>query len=69
MGTFQGMQVHKKSQRDAVYILGGATLALLGAGLLLSNRAVRERLGRLDFRGMLAVAMPDVERYLRIRSM
>jgi hypothetical protein len=34
------------SDRDTLYVLGGA-LVLLGAGLLLSNRTVRRTLGQL----------------------
>jgi hypothetical protein len=57
------------SDRDTLYILGGAALVLLGAGLLLSNRTVRRTLAQFGLGDVIGAAMPDVERYLRLRSM
>ena len=57
------------NDRDTLYILGGAALVLLGAGLLLSNRTVRRALGEFGVGNMVGAAMPDVERYLKLRSM
>jgi len=56
--------------RDALYMLGGMALMLVGAGLVLQNPSVRRLLGQVSGAGnLLEAAMPDVERYLKIRSM
>jgi hypothetical protein len=57
------------ADKDPLYILGGAALVLLGAGLLLSNRTVRRTLGQFGMGDVIGAAMPDVERYLKLRSM
>jgi hypothetical protein len=57
------------SDKDTFYILGGAALVLLGAGLLLSNQTVRKLLGQVGVGDLLGAAVPDVERYLKLRSM
>jgi hypothetical protein len=57
------------SDKDILYILGGAALVMVGAGLLLSNQTVRKALGQVGVGDLLGTAMPDVERYLRLRSM
>jgi len=57
------------SEKDTLYILGGAALVLLGAGLLLSNRTVRRTLSQVGVPDFLGTAVPDVERYLKLRSM
>lgn len=59
----------ESTDKDTLYILGGAALVLLGAGLLLSNRVVRRTLGQFGVGDVLGAAMPDVERYLKLRSM
>jgi hypothetical protein len=58
-----------QSDKDTFYILGGAALVLLGAGLLLSNQTVRKLLGQVGVGDLLGAAVPDVERYLKLRSM
>jgi hypothetical protein len=68
MDRLQEMQ-DNGSDKDTLYILGGAALVLLGAGLLLSNRTVRKALGQFDVGDLLGAAVPDMERYLKLRSM
>jgi hypothetical protein len=69
MERVQTMHEDNGSEKDTLYILGGAALVLLGAGLLLSNRTVRRALGQMGIGDVLGAAMPDVERYLKLRSM
>ena len=42
---------------------------LLGAGLIISNPQVRRYLGDVDINGLAQGAMPDFERYMKLRSM
>jgi hypothetical protein len=69
MDRLQETDDNNGSDKDMLYILGGAALVLLGAGLLLSNRTVRRALGQVGVGDLLGAAVPDVERYLRLRSM
>jgi hypothetical protein len=56
--------------RTTLYMFGGAALVLFGAGLILSNATIRRYLGQVGATGDLAqLAVPDIERYLKLRSM
>ena len=53
---------------DALYILVGA-LVLFGAGMILSNPVMRRYLGQLGVGNLVADALPDMDRYLKLRNM
>ena len=55
--------------RDTMFMMGGVALMIFGAGLILSNPVVRRYLGQANPAGLLSTLMPDVERYLKLRSM
>jgi hypothetical protein len=55
--------------RDTLFLLGGLSLILFGAGLVLTNPVVRKMMGQTNVGGLLHSALPDLERYLKIRSM
>lgn len=55
--------------RDTLFLLGGLSLILFGAGLVVTNPTVRKLLGHNPVSGLLEGAIPDLERYLKIRSM
>jgi len=57
------------SGRDTLYMLAGLSLVIFGAGLILSNSVVRRYLGQLGVGNLAQVALPDVERYLKLRAM
>jgi len=50
-------------------MLGGAALILFGTGLILSNPTVRRYLGQIGVGSILTAALPDVDRYLKLRNM
>jgi hypothetical protein len=50
-------------------MLGGLSLMIFGAGLLLTNPIVRRYMGRMNLGGFAQAAIPDVERYLKLRAM
>ncbi len=52
-----------------MFMFGGAALMLLGAGLILSNPQVRRYLGNVNLGDLVEGALPDFERYLKLRSM
>jgi hypothetical protein len=66
-------------ERQALYFAGGAALVILGAGLLLTHPGLRKlaitTLSKAvpglegPFQHGLSGLLPDVERYMKIRSM
>jgi hypothetical protein len=57
------------SDKETLYMLSGAALMLFGAGLILSNPTVRRYLGQAGVGNLLTAALPDVDRYLKLRNM
>ena len=55
--------------RDLLFMFGGAALVLLGAGLIMSNPQVRRYLGDLNINDLAEGALPDFERYMKLRAM
>jgi hypothetical protein len=57
------------ADKDTLYMLGGVALVVFGAGLILSNSNVRRYLGQLGISNVASAALPDIEKYFRLRSM
>ncbi|MFZ3215996.1 MAG: hypothetical protein WA192_08055 [Candidatus Acidiferrales bacterium] len=57
------------ADKDTLYLLGGAALVVFGAGLILSNPVVRRYMGQLGVGNLAKDLMPDIDRYLKLRSM
>jgi hypothetical protein len=57
--------------RDTLFMLSGVALVIFGTGLILSNPIVRRLLGQPGLSGLnlLQAAVPDVERYMKLRNM
>jgi hypothetical protein len=55
--------------KDMLLAIGGVALIVFGAGLVMSHPAIRRYFGTSGLGGMLAGAVPDIERYMRLRSM
>jgi hypothetical protein len=55
--------------RDTLFLLGGLALVLFGAGLVITNPAVKKLLGGANLGGLIQHAIPDFERYMKLRSM
>lgn len=60
---------HNGSDKDTLYMLSGAALILFGAGLILSNPQVRKYLGQIGVGNLVTAALPDFDRYLKLRNM
>jgi len=58
-----------RETRDTLFLLGGLSLILFGAGLVLTNPAVRKLLGSANVGSLVQGAIPDLERYMKLRSM
>ena len=57
------------TDKDTLFMLGGAALILFGTGLILSNPLVRRYLGQLGVGNLVQAALPDIDRYLKLRAM
>ena len=57
------------NDKETLYMLGGVALVVFGAGLILSNPFIRRYLSQLGVGGLAQAAIPDVERYLKLRAM
>jgi hypothetical protein len=59
----------RDASSDTILLVGGIALMVVGAGLVLSNRSVRKYIGQVGVTDLVLTAFPDLERYLRMRSM
>jgi hypothetical protein len=57
------------SDRDTLFMLSGVALVVFGAGLILSNPIARRYLGQLGLGNLAQGVLPDLDRYLKLRSM
>ena len=57
------------SDKDTLFMLSGVALVVFGAGLILSNPIARRYLGQLGLGNLAQGALPDLDRYLKLRSM
>ena len=56
------------TDRDTLFMLSGVALIVFGAGLILSNPLVRRYLGQGGVGSLAQAALPDIDRYLKLRS-
>jgi hypothetical protein len=57
------------TDKETLYMLGGVALMIFGAGLILSNPSIRKQLANLGVGNLASAALPDIEKYFRLRSM
>lgn len=57
------------NDKDKLYMLGGVALIVFGAGLILSNPLVRRYMSQIGVGNLAHAAIPDIERYLKLRAM
>jgi hypothetical protein len=57
------------SDRDTLFMLSGVALVVFGAGLILSNPIARRYLGQFGVGDLAQAALPDLDRYLKLRAM
>jgi hypothetical protein len=58
-----------QESRDTLFLVGGAALMIFGAGLILSTPAVRRALAGGGVSNLIQAAIPDFQRYLKLRAM
>jgi hypothetical protein len=57
------------TDKETLYMLSGVALMIFGAGLILSNPTIRRYLGQTGVGNFVTAALPDLEKYFRLRSM
>jgi hypothetical protein len=57
------------TDKDTLFMISGVALIIFGAGLILSNPLVRKYLGQVNLGNLAQTALPDFERYMKLRSM
>ena len=67
--TGQTSNLDSNETRDTLFVLGGAAMVLFGAGLILSTPIMRRYLGGVGVGNLIEAAVPDLERYMRLRAM
>jgi len=60
---------NSSSDKDTLFMLSGVAFVVFGAGLILSNPLVRRYLGQVGAGNLVQDALPDLDRYLKLRSM
>lgn len=57
------------SDRDTLFMLSGVALLVFGAGLILTNPIARRYMRQLGVGDLVNLALPDLDRYLKLRAM
>ena len=57
------------TDKDTLYMLSGVAMIVFGAGLILSNPLVRRYMGQIGIGNLVQGALPDLDRYLKLRAM
>ncbi len=55
--------------KDTMALVGGLALVVFGAGLIISSRSIRRFTGNVRPGELLEAAIPDFERYMKLRAM
>ena len=57
------------NDKDTLFMLGGVALIVFGTGLILTNPIARRYMGQLGVGDLASLALPDLDRYLKLRAM
>ena len=59
----------RSNDRDTLFMLSGLALIVFGAGLILSNPIAKRYMGQFGVGDLASLALPDLDRYLKLRAM
>jgi len=62
-------KIESSESKDILLAIGGVALIVFGAGLIMAHPFVRKYLGQAGLGGLAAAAIPDIERYIKLKSM
>jgi hypothetical protein len=54
---------------ETLLMYGGVALMILGAGMVLTNPTIRKATGLVGAGGLIKAALPDLQRYLKLKAM
>lgn len=54
---------------DTLFMVGGIAMMVFGAGLVLANPVIRRYMGELGVGNLAQAALPDLQRYIKLRDM
>ena len=57
------------TDKSTLYLLGGVAMVVFGAGLIISNPFIRRYMSQLGVGNIAQAAIPDIERYFKLRAM
>jgi hypothetical protein len=57
------------SDKDTLFMLSGVALVVFGTGLILSSPVARRYLSQFGIGDLAQTALPDLDRYLKLRAM
>ncbi|MGA2537073.1 MAG: hypothetical protein ABSF53_13740 [Terracidiphilus sp.] len=57
------------TDKNTLFLLGGVAMVIFGAGMILSNPVIRRYMSQLGVGDLAQAAVPDIERYLKLRAM
>jgi len=57
------------ADKNTLFLLGGVALVVFGTGLIVSNPFIRRFMSQLGVGNLAEAAMPDIERYFKLRAM
>jgi hypothetical protein len=69
MGLLEPATPDMSTDKSTLYLLGGVAMIVFGAGLILSNPVIRRYMAQLGIGDLASAAIPDVERYFKLRAM
>ena len=69
MGILEPATPDMSTDKSTLYLLGGVAMIVFGAGLILSNPVIRRYMAQLGIGDLASAAIPDVERYFKLRAM
>ncbi len=57
------------SDKETLFALSGVAMIVFGAGLILSTPFVRKYMSQIGVGNLASAAMPDIQRYFKLRAM
>ena len=63
------LHTNGRTDMDTLFMVGGVALMVFGAGLILSNPLVRRYMGQIGVGNLAQAALPDFQRYMKLRDM
>ena len=63
------LHTNGRTDMDTLFMVGGIALMVFGAGLILSNPLVRRYMGHIGVGNLAQAALPDLQRYMKLRDM